>query len=114
MANYKRWYDYDPLLMEVMEILENYQEELKDQAFVFLEKIEMQVGKEMVDSFYESIKPNIKGNRWYDSDPIISKTIELLRVVPPEIQKKAAEGFLQALANKGLTPEILREAKSYD
>lgn len=114
MANYKRWYDYDPLLMEVMDILKNYQEELKDQALVFLEKIEMQVGKEMVDSFYESIKPNIKGNRWYDDDPVISKTIELLRVVPPEIQKKAAESFLQALERKGLTPEILREAKSPD
>ncbi|MEI7473797.1 MAG: hypothetical protein WCK67_03375 [bacterium] len=97
-----------------MDILENYQEELKDQALVFLDKIEKQVGKEMIDAFYASIKPQIKGNRWYDHDPLISKTIELLRVVPPEIQKKAAEGFLQALKQKGLTPELLNEAKSED
>lgn len=109
MSDFKRWYDHDPLLMEVMEILKNYQEELKDQALVFMQKIENQVGKEMIDSFYNSIKPMIKGNRWYDHDPVLSKTIELLRIVPPEVQKKAAQGFLEALKRKGLSPEILQE-----
>lgn len=101
-ANYKRWYDYDPQLMEVLELLKNYPEELKAQALVFLEKIEVQVGKEVIDSFYEKIKPMIQGNRWYDEDPILSKTIELLRVVPTEIQKKAAQNFMVALKDLGL------------
>ena len=32
MPTYKRWYDHDPLLMEVINLLKNYQEELKAQA----------------------------------------------------------------------------------
>ena len=29
MQEYKRWYDHDPLLLEVVNLLKNYQEELK-------------------------------------------------------------------------------------
>ena len=29
---YRRWYEHDPLLLEVVEILKNYQEELRSQA----------------------------------------------------------------------------------
>ena len=36
-------------------------------------------------------------SRWYDKDPVISKTVELLRVVPPEVQKAAAENFIKTL-----------------
>ena len=32
---YKRWYDHDPILLEVIDLLKNYQEELKSQALVF-------------------------------------------------------------------------------
>lgn len=102
MSKYKRWYDYDPLLMEVIELLRCYQDELKAQAEVFLEKIESQVSKETVDKFYEMVKPTDGGHRWYDKDPVLSKTIELLRVVPPDIQKKAAQSFLKSLEEMGL------------
>ena len=37
---YKRWYDHDPKLLEVIELLKNYQDELKDHAVVFLDKLE--------------------------------------------------------------------------
>ena len=37
---YKRWYDHDPLLLEVIELLRNYQTELHAQAEIFLKKIE--------------------------------------------------------------------------
>ena len=93
---YKRWYDHDPLLLEVVELLKNYQDELKSQAEVFLAKIEEQVSKEAIDRFYEMVKP-VNGNRWYDNDPVISKTVELLRVVPPEVQKACAQHFINAL-----------------
>ena len=73
---YKRWYDHDPVLMEVLDLLRNYQDELKAQAEVFLKKIEEKVSKETIDKFYEMVKP-INGNRWYDKDPVISKTVEL-------------------------------------
>jgi hypothetical protein len=102
---YKRWYDYDPVLLQVINILRDYQTELRAQAEVFLKKIEERVSKEAIDKFYEMVKPTC-GNRWYDKDPVISKTVELLRVVPPEVQKSAAEHFLKTLRDLGIEPKL--------
>ena len=101
---YKRWYDHDPLLLEVVELLRNYQDELKVQAEIFLQKIEEKVSKDAIEKFYELVKP-VNGNRWYDNDPIISRTVELLRVVPPDIQKACAERFISALNEMGVKYE---------
>lgn len=101
---YKRWYDHDPLLLEVVELLKNYQEELKVQAELFLQKIEEKVSKEAIEKFYELVKP-VNGNRWYDYDPIISRTVELLRVVPPNVQRTCAEHFINALKEIGIEYE---------
>ena len=103
--NYKRWYDYDPLLIEVINLLKNYQSELRSQAEIFLQKVEEQVSKEALDRFYEMVKP-FNGNRWYDKDPVISKTVELLRVVPQQVQKQAADSFIEALRANGVVVEI--------
>ncbi|MFA6989104.1 MAG: hypothetical protein WC197_03445 [Candidatus Gastranaerophilaceae bacterium] len=111
MSNYKRWYDYDPLLMEVIELLRCYQDELKTQAEIFLQKIEAQVSKETIDRFYEMVKPVNGGNRWYDKDPVLSKTIELLRVVPPDVQKKAAQSFLNSLEEMGLSRDVIKNSE---
>ena len=43
--------------------------------------------------------------RWYDQDPIISKTVEILRVVPPEVQYACAERFISALKDMGIQYE---------
>ena len=101
---YKRWYDHDPLLLEVVELLRNYQDELRSQAEIFLQKLEEKVSKEAIDRFYEMVKP-VNGNRWYDADPVISKTVELLRVVPPDVQKACAEHFIDALNEMGINYE---------
>ncbi len=106
MTEQKRWYDHDPLLIEVMELLKNYKEDLKEQAENFLKKIENQVSKEVLDSFYAMVKP-ANGSRWYDDDPVLSRTVELLRIIPPEIQRKAAQNFLESLKKQGITPEIM-------
>lgn len=102
---YKRWYDYDPLLIEVINLLKNYQNELRSQAEIFLQKVEEQVSKEALDRFYEMVKP-FNGNRWYDKDPVISKTVELLCVVPQQVQKQAADSFIEALRANGVVVEI--------
>jgi hypothetical protein len=101
---YKRWYDHDPLLLEVVELLRNYQDELKSQAEIFLQKIEEKVSRDAIEKFYELVKP-VNGNRWYDRDPVISRTVELLRVVPPDIQKACAERFINALKETGVEYE---------
>ena len=99
---YKRWYDHDPVLLEVINLLKDYQTELRAQAELFLKKIEEKVSKKTVDMFYEKVKP-INGKRWYDKDPVISKTVELLRIVPPDMQKQAAQNFLKTLETMGIT-----------
>lgn len=99
--SYKRWYDLDPVLSEVINLLQNYQNELRAQAEIFLAEIEKKVSKEAIDKFYELARPKVC-NRWYDKDPIISKTVELLRVVPPDVQKATAQSFLNALDSMGI------------
>lgn len=99
---YKRWYDYDPLLLQVVELLREYPDELKSQAQIFLKKVEERVSKDAIDRFYSIVKPMIKGNRWYDHDPVLSLTIELLRVVPRDIQRQAANNFIQILQTHGV------------
>ena len=103
---YKRWYDHDATLMQILELLRNYQNELKEQAAIFLEKLEEKVSKETIDKFYDMVKP-INGKRWYDKDPVISKTVELLRVVPPDVQRTAANNFKKVLKEMGIEHEIL-------
>lgn len=100
-GNFKRWYDYDPILLEVINLLRDYQTELRSQAEVFLKKVEEQTSKEAIDKFYNMVKP-FNGKRWYDKDPVISKTVELLRVVPKEIQKQAAQNFIDTLKQNGI------------
>ena len=107
-VTYKRWYDHDPVLIEVIDLLKNYQEELKAQAEKFLQKIEERISKDTIDKFYDLVKP-INGKRWYDKDPVISKTVELLRIVPPEMQKQAAKNFLKTLEEMGITMEEIKD-----
>jgi len=45
---------------------------------------------EAIDAFYEKVKP-LDGKRWYDQDPVLAKAVELLRVVPQNIQRQAAQ-----------------------
>ncbi len=99
---FKRWYDHDPTLLKVINILKDYQEELKEQAQIFLESLEKKVSKEAIDKYYQMVKPINGGSRWYDKDPIISKTVELLRVVPQEVQQKIANDFIEALKKNGI------------
>lgn len=105
VQEYKRWYDHDPLLLKVINILKDYQSELKEQANEFLDSIEKKVSKEAIEKFYQLVKPINGGSRWYDKDPVISRTVELLRVVPPDVQKKAAQMFIETLKKNGINIE---------
>ncbi|NLF83036.1 MAG: hypothetical protein GX568_03505 [Candidatus Gastranaerophilales bacterium] len=107
---YKRWYDHDPMLVEIMEILRSFKDDLREQAKVFLKKIEDQVGHEAVESFYEKVRPE-KGNRWYDQDPILSRAVELLRVVPTEVQRQAAQNFIKSLEEQGITIDLIKSTQ---
>ena len=102
---YKRWYDHDPALLKLINILKDYQEELKEQAAIFLDSIEKKVSKEAIEKYYQMVKPINGGSRWYDKDPIISRTVELLRVVPQDVQKTVAQNFIDTLKANGINVE---------
>ena len=102
---FKRWYDYDSELLKLINILKDYQDELRQQAELFLQQIEKKVSKEALDKFYAQTKQINGGKRWYDNDPVISKTIELLRIIPQDVQRSAAIKFIEELKNKGIIIE---------
>ena len=72
------------------------------------------IPKEDVDKIRQNAKFNIeriyeitqqfaeKGNRWYDSDPVMLKAIELLRVAPPQTQRIAALKLLLAMESNDM------------
>jgi hypothetical protein len=101
----RRWYDHDPVLIEVLDLLRSFKVDVREQAQAFLDKIESAVGKEALEQFYAASQavPR-KGNRWYDEDPVVSRAVELLRVVPPDAQRQAAMKFLEAMKKQGVRP----------
>ena len=44
--------------------------------------------------------------RWYDKDPVLLKSIELLRLAPPKVQRVAALKLLLALEKQEGDEEI--------
>lgn len=107
----RRWYDHDPLLMEVLEIMRSFQEDVKVHAELFLEKLEGTIGVEAMEQFYLQARPAKFGQRWYDQDLSISKAVELLRVLPPAKQRETAQKFLEALKRQGLSSPMLNTFK---
>ena len=99
---FKRWYDHDPLLLKVINLLKDYKDDLREQAEIFLSNVEEKVSKEAIDKFYLMVKPINGGGRWYDDDPVISKTVELLRVVPQNVQKAVSQMFIETLKSNGV------------
>ena len=99
---FKRWYDHDPLLLKVINLLKDYQDDLHEQAQIFLDSVEEKVSKEAVEKFYELVRPLDGGSRWYDKDPIISRTVELLRVVPQNVQNTVSKMFIETLKSNGI------------
>ena len=93
---FKRWYDHDPKLLEVIELLRNYQDELLVQAEMFLQKLEEQVSKEAIDRFYELAKP-VNGCRWYDKNPELSTAIKTISTLPETDYLNIMEGICMSL-----------------
>ena len=97
----RRWYDKDPILSEALELLQLSCDSTKTSAANFLMQLQEQVAAEVIEHVYTIMtKYEGKGNRWYDSDPVVMKAIELLRHAPKATQKQAALKLLLALEEK--------------
>lgn len=109
MTEQRRWYDNDSTLSEAMELLYMSPDETKGKAADFMLKLQEVVASDIIEKVYQTVKKyEGKGNRWYDSDPVMIKAIELLRVAPLHIQKAAAKKLLKALSDDELD-ELQRE-----
>ena len=89
-------------MLKVINLLRDYQDDLREQASIFLNNVEEKVSKEAIEKFYQLVKPISGGSRWYDKDPVISRTVELLRVVPQEVQNTVAKMFIETLKSNGI------------
>ncbi|MFM7469715.1 MAG: hypothetical protein ACKO37_09475 [Vampirovibrionales bacterium] len=103
--SFKRWYDHDPVLMRLMRVLYHYEVEVTPYVKLFLSKVEDQVGKEVLQAFYDEVEQSTpRGRRWYDDDPAMFKLIELFRLMPSDVQRRAADAFLAILKQYGVDP----------
>lgn len=100
---FRRWYDNDPILKEALELLRLQTDDTKSAAADYIIKLQEQVASDVIERIYEIVQQFAgKGNRWYDSDPVMLKAVELLRVAPPETQRKAALKLLTAIENNDM------------
>ncbi len=103
MAEYRRWYDNDPILKEALELLSLQTDEDKSTAANFIISLQEQVAQDVIERIYEITKQfSKKGNRWYDSDPVMLKAVELLRAAPPKTQRMAALKLLKAMESNNM------------
>ncbi len=99
--NQRRWYEKDPILKEALELLKLSCDETKTSAANFILQLQEQVASEVIEHVYDIMtKYEGGGKRWYDTDPVIMKAIELLRVAPKKTQRKAALKLLLALEDQ--------------
>ena len=100
---FRRWYDNDPILKEALELLRLQTDDTKTAAADFIISLQEQVAQDVIERIYEITQQfSGKGNRWYDSDPVMLKAIELLRVAPPQTQRVAALKLLLAMESNNM------------
>lgn len=94
----RRWYDKDPILKEALEVLKISPAKTKDEAAEFILNLQDKVAEEVLEHVYDMMeKYQGKGTRWYDSDPVIMKALELLRLAPKKTQREIALKILLAV-----------------
>lgn len=108
--SFRRWYDNDPILKEALELLSLQTDDTKSAAADFMISLQEQVAQDVIEHIYEITKEFAnKGNRWYDSDPVMLKGIELLRAAPPKTQRMAALKLLMAMESNSMGSLDLNE-----
>ena len=107
---YRRWYDNDPILKEALELLQLQTDETKNAAADFIISLQEQVAQDVIERIYDLTQQYTnKGNRWYDSDPVMLKAVELLRAAPPKTQRVAALKLLLAMESNTLDSADFKE-----
>jgi hypothetical protein len=107
----RRWYDTDPVLLEVLNFMELAPKQAERYARNLIAGVEKNAPAKALQDVYASFEnPNRPKNRWYDENPTLFKAIELLKMMPPETQRLAAMQFIEATKSDPITYAILKES----
>jgi len=105
---FRRWYDKDPLLQNVMHTLEHSDDEAQIKIALNLIKIiiEHNISNEEFSEVGDIItavedgKASSKGNRWYDIDSTVRTAINMLENCPFSTQKSIAKEMAKLVLDK--------------
>lgn len=100
-----RWHDHDPLLVELLDALQRYPDDVREQAAFFLQQLKAEIGAEAFGAFCEAQEHRLEAHqkRWYDKDKLVSQAVEILRVMSPDVQRRVTTSFMDALQKQGLS-----------
>lgn len=108
---YVRWYNEDAYLSPVMKILEKLPTEIQDSVAQDLVQIIMCYHDYQNDTKIEYLNKNILPNyrRWYDVNPNLHSSIELLKTVDEQTKKEICESVLEFLFQIMVQENMLNE-----
>lgn len=94
-----RWYDEDPYLAPIMQILEQLPQELQDSVAQDLVQIVMEHQDQLNDEKISYLSKNLPSSykRWYDINPNLQSSIELLKTTDTNIKKEICDSVLEFL-----------------
>ncbi len=96
---YIRWYDEDPYLSPIMKILEKLPTEIQDSIAQDLVQLVMSLHNGQNDNKIEYLNKNLRSTyrRWYDNNPNLLSSIEILKTADEPTKKEICESVLEFL-----------------
>lgn len=96
---YVRWYDEDPYLAPIMKILEQLPVELQDSVAQDLVQIVMSYQNNLNDVKINYLNNNLISSyrRWYDINPNLQSSIELLKTADNQTKKEICDSVMEFL-----------------
>lgn len=96
---YIRWYDEDPYLAPIMKVLEQLPVEFQDSVAQDLVQIVMSHKNELNDVKISYLNDNLVSDcrRWYDVNPNLHSSIELLRTANNQTKKEICDSVMEFL-----------------
>ena len=108
---YVRWYDEDEFLAPIMKILEQLPSDLQDSVAQDLVQLVMSYGGELNDAKIDYLNNNLPLNyrRWYDVNPHMHSSIEILKAANPQMKKEISNSVLEYLFQIMIQENLINE-----
>lgn len=97
--SYVRWYDLDPYISPIMGMLENMPDELQSVVAQDMLQIVMGYSNSLNDNKIEYLNQNVRPvyRRWYDVNPDLHSSIELLKMADDVAKRDICNDVMQYL-----------------